>query len=290
MTRPSRGFIRQARHLAGRPPPSPRRRATGPTVLDSGRRLPRWPGWRLKAARVRRLRVGQRRAGPNDLVAGRKCSQPHGLSEYESAAPHHSRSSYGAGGCALPGSSGVHSIRAPRVVQQRAPGDDPTGIVHQLLHDHELLRRHVNRFSSDEEPVAVELQLHVTDSQDPQPTESLGIDRQVRLGSGVFVCASSRSMPSASPTRDGAPQLRLAAQQAAAGLEPGSSRWTYSAPWASSEVDFVGGVRVPVRDVAPERACTRVSTPGARSAVPKPPGTERPCRHRFHRANTVSRR
>ena len=74
---------------------------------------------------------------------------------------------------------GARSIRAPSIFQQRAPGNYPTGIVHQLPQNHELLVREVNRFSSDQEPVPVELQLHVTDSQDPQPTESVGIDRQV---------------------------------------------------------------------------------------------------------------
>ncbi|MDT4951794.1 MAG: hypothetical protein QOJ37_4389, partial [Pseudonocardiales bacterium] len=70
--------------------------------------------------------------------------------------------------------SGARSIRAPSIFQQRAPGNDPTGVVHQMPQNHELLVREVNRFSSHEEPVPVELQLHVTDSQNPQPTESVG--------------------------------------------------------------------------------------------------------------------
>jgi len=37
----------------------------------------------------------------------------------------------------------------------------------------------MNRCSSDDKPVAIDLQLHVTDSQDPQLPDSLGIDRQV---------------------------------------------------------------------------------------------------------------
>jgi hypothetical protein len=98
-------------------------------------------------------------------------------------------------------------------------------------------------------------------------------------------------MTSVGPTRDGvrdAPPLRLPARQAGAGLERGSSGWPYSAPWVFIAMDFVSAVRVPVRDVAPERACARVVMQGARSAVPKPPGTEGPCRHRFHRADAAA--
>jgi hypothetical protein len=81
----------------------------------------------------------------------------------------------------------VRAIRTPCVVQQLAPGDNPTGIVHQLLQDHELLVWQVNRFSPDEEPVAIKLQLYVTDSQDPQRPETLGIDRKV-LAFLRYVC------------------------------------------------------------------------------------------------------
>ena len=82
---------------------------------------------------------------------------------------------------------GVRPIWTPCVVQQLTPADDPTGVVHQLPQNDELLVRQVNRCASDEEPVPVELQLHVTDSQDPQPTESLGIDRQVAARVRMFV-------------------------------------------------------------------------------------------------------
>ncbi len=61
----------------------------------------------------------------------------------------------------------VLSIRAPCVVQQLTPGDDPTDIIHQLPQNDELLARKVNRYSSDHEPLPIELQLHVTHAQDP---------------------------------------------------------------------------------------------------------------------------
>jgi hypothetical protein len=73
----------------------------------------------------------------------------------------------------------IRPIRTPCVVQQLTPGDDPTGIVHQLLQNYELLVRQVNGCASDKEPVPIKMELHITDPQDPQPPESLGINRQV---------------------------------------------------------------------------------------------------------------
>jgi hypothetical protein len=68
----------------------------------------------------------------------------------------------------------VRPIGTPRVVQQLTPGDDPTGVVHQLLQNHELLVSQVHRRPSNDEPVPIELQLHLTDFQASQPPESLG--------------------------------------------------------------------------------------------------------------------
>jgi hypothetical protein len=77
---------------------------------------------------------------------------------------------------------GIRLIRAPCVVQQLAPGDDPAGVVHQLPEDHELLVRQVHEFTADHELVAIELELYVTDSQDPQPSEC------PRIGQLVAAC------------------------------------------------------------------------------------------------------
>jgi hypothetical protein len=65
------------------------------------------------------------------------------------------------------------------VFQQLEPGDNPTGIIHQMMQDHKFLMWQMNWFPSDEKPVTIQMQLDVTDSQDPQPPETLGIDRQV---------------------------------------------------------------------------------------------------------------
>jgi hypothetical protein len=55
-------------------------------------------------------------------------------------------------------------------------GDDPTGVVHQLPQNQELLVWQVNGCSSDKQPVPIKLELDITDLQDPQPPESLGGD------------------------------------------------------------------------------------------------------------------
>lgn len=62
---------------------------------------------------------------------------------------------------------GLVAIGAPSVVQQLAPGDDPAGILHQLPENQELLVRQMDWFPADNEPVPIELQLDVTDSQYP---------------------------------------------------------------------------------------------------------------------------
>jgi hypothetical protein len=70
----------------------------------------------------------------------------------------------------------VRPIRTPRIVQQLLAGDDPTSVVHQLPQNHELLMWQVNGCSSDKKPVPIKLEFDVTDPQDPQPPESLGVD------------------------------------------------------------------------------------------------------------------
>ena len=79
--------------------------------------------------------------------------------------------------------SRADTIRTPCVVQQFLAADDPAGIVHQLLQDHKFLMWQVNWLSSDDKPVAIKMQLDVADSQESQPSEAPGIDRQVRATS-----------------------------------------------------------------------------------------------------------
>ncbi len=165
------------------------------------------------ATRGRRLKVRQRRAGPSRLVAGRKCSQFHGLSGYESAGPHHSRSSFGAGGCAPPGSSGRPPDPGPRHYPTTRAGQRPD-------------RRCPSTAAESRAPCApgepVFLGREAGARRAAAPRHRLAVSAADRecgdrpTGNGVApACSSSpksRSMTSVGPTRDGwrdARQLRL---------------------------------------------------------------------------------